>query len=100
VHSTDIAAAVGPERLREIMAELADRCAAVVKRYGGTVDKFTRCAACWGTDTYARGGLACPDQVDRQRLELAVELLSDVGKYAENTIVADYMRRGQPLAIW
>jgi class 3 adenylate cyclase len=37
----DIAAAVGPERLREIMAELADRCAAVVKRYGGTVDKFT-----------------------------------------------------------
>jgi class 3 adenylate cyclase len=41
VHSMDIAAAVGPERLREIMAELADRCAAVVSRYGGTVDKFT-----------------------------------------------------------
>ncbi|MCW2651601.1 MAG: cyclase, partial [Mycobacterium sp.] len=41
VHSMDIAAAVGPERLREIMAQLADRCAAVVKRYGGTVDKFT-----------------------------------------------------------
>jgi class 3 adenylate cyclase len=41
VHSMDIAAAVGPERLREIMAELADRCAAVVQRYGGTVDKFT-----------------------------------------------------------
>src|SRR5277367_3568860 len=41
VHSMDIAAAVGPERLREIMADLADRCAAVVKRYGGTVDKFT-----------------------------------------------------------
>jgi class 3 adenylate cyclase len=40
-HSMDIAAAVGTERLREIMAELADRCAAVVKRYGGTVDKFT-----------------------------------------------------------
>ena len=37
----DIAAAVGPERLREVMAELADRCAAVVKRLGGTVDKFT-----------------------------------------------------------
>src|ERR1700730_651295 len=37
VHSMDIAALVGPERLREIMAELADRCAAVVKRYGGTV---------------------------------------------------------------
>src|SRR6201997_5447901 len=41
VHSMDIAASVGPERLREIMADLADRCAAVVKRYGGTVDKFT-----------------------------------------------------------
>src|SRR5690349_14980523 len=37
----DIAAALGAERLREIMADLADRCAAVVQRYGGTVDKFT-----------------------------------------------------------
>ena len=41
VHSMDIAAAVGAERLREIMTALADRCAAVVQRYGGTVDKFT-----------------------------------------------------------
>ncbi|MGO9926336.1 MAG: ATP-binding protein, partial [Mycobacterium sp.] len=41
VHSMDIASAVGAERLREIMADLADRCAAVVKRYGGTLDKFT-----------------------------------------------------------
>jgi class 3 adenylate cyclase len=41
VHSMDIAAAVGPERLREIMAELVERSAAVVRRYGGTVDKFT-----------------------------------------------------------
>jgi class 3 adenylate cyclase len=41
VHSMDIAAAVGAERLREIMAELVDRAAAVVTRYGGTVDKFT-----------------------------------------------------------
>ncbi len=41
VHSMDIAAAVGPERLREIMAELVSRCAVIVKRYGGTVDKFT-----------------------------------------------------------
>src|ERR1700722_9048623 len=41
VHSMDIAAAVGPERLREIMADVADRSAAVVQRYGGTVDKFT-----------------------------------------------------------
>jgi class 3 adenylate cyclase len=41
VHSMDIASAVGAERLREIMADLADCCAAVVQRYGGTVDKFT-----------------------------------------------------------
>jgi adenylate cyclase len=41
VHSMAIAAAVGAERLREIMAALADLCAAVVQRYGGTVDKFT-----------------------------------------------------------
>jgi len=41
VHSMDIAAAVGAERLREIMAELLDRSTKVVKRYGGTVDKFT-----------------------------------------------------------
>jgi class 3 adenylate cyclase len=37
----DIAAAVGAERLREVMADLADRCAVVVERYGGMVDKFT-----------------------------------------------------------
>ena len=36
VRSMDIAAAVGPERLREIMTELLDRSTAVVKRYGGT----------------------------------------------------------------
>ena len=41
VHSMDIAAAVGPERFREIMAELVDHAAGVVKRYGGIVDKFT-----------------------------------------------------------
>ncbi|WP_459972942.1 ATP-binding protein [Mycobacterium sp. MUNTM1] len=41
VHSMDIAAAVGAERLREIMAELVDLASAVVQRYGGTLDKFT-----------------------------------------------------------
>ncbi|ORV53786.1 hypothetical protein AWC02_01475 [Mycolicibacter engbaekii] len=40
VHSMGIAAAVGPERLREIMAALFGRCADVVGRYGGTVEKF------------------------------------------------------------
>ncbi|BBX55643.1 hypothetical protein MSHO_09880 [Mycobacterium shottsii] len=41
VHSMDIAAALGAERLREIMTELVNRAAVVVQRYGGTVDKFT-----------------------------------------------------------
>jgi adenylate cyclase len=41
VHSMDIAAAVGAERLREIIARLVDRATAVVKQFGGTVDKFT-----------------------------------------------------------
>lgn len=41
VHSMDIAKQVGPERLREIMAEMAQGCAIVVTGYGGTVDKFT-----------------------------------------------------------
>ena len=41
VHSMDVAAAVGAERLREIMAELVNRSAKVVQHYGGTVEKFT-----------------------------------------------------------
>ncbi len=40
VHSMDIAAAVGAERLHEIMTDLADRCAAVVQRYGSTVSQW------------------------------------------------------------
>jgi class 3 adenylate cyclase len=41
VHSMDIAATVGSERLREIMAELVNCASSVVQGYGGTVDKFT-----------------------------------------------------------
>jgi adenylate cyclase len=41
VHSMDLAATMGTERLREIMAALWDCSTAVVRRYGGTVDKFT-----------------------------------------------------------
>src|SRR6478752_7095760 len=41
VHSMDIAAAVGAERLREIMSELLDGSTAVVTRYGGTLSKLT-----------------------------------------------------------
>jgi adenylate cyclase len=41
VHSMDIAATVGPERLRELMSDVLDRSSAVVERYGGTVNQFT-----------------------------------------------------------
>jgi class 3 adenylate cyclase len=41
VHSMDIAATVGAERLREIMTELANRASGVVKRYGAAVAQFT-----------------------------------------------------------
>jgi adenylate cyclase len=41
VHSMDIAAIVGAERLREIMSELLDRSTAVVQRFGGTLSQFT-----------------------------------------------------------
>ncbi|WP_108924493.1 ATP-binding protein [Mycobacterium montefiorense] len=41
VQSMNVAAAVGPERMREIMTELVDRSAAAVQRHGGTLDKFT-----------------------------------------------------------
>src|SRR5271167_2774691 len=41
VRSMDLAATVGSERLREIMAQLVNRASSVVQRFGGTVDKFT-----------------------------------------------------------
>src|SRR5260370_25374454 len=37
----DVAAAVGSERLREIMAELVNCASSVVQGYGGTVVQFT-----------------------------------------------------------
>jgi class 3 adenylate cyclase len=39
--SMDFATTVGAERFREIMTELVNRASAVVRRFGGTVDKFT-----------------------------------------------------------
>jgi class 3 adenylate cyclase len=41
VGSMELAAAVGAERLREIMTELFNCSSAAVVRYGGTIDKFT-----------------------------------------------------------
>ena len=47
VHSMDIAAAVGAERLREIMTELVSGATAVVQRYGGTVGQASPATASW-----------------------------------------------------
>jgi adenylate cyclase len=41
VRSMDIAAVLGPERLREVMADLVNHAAAVVQRFGGTLNQFT-----------------------------------------------------------
>lgn len=41
VGSMKLAAALDPERLRELMIDLFNRAAGVVQRYQGTVDKFT-----------------------------------------------------------
>jgi class 3 adenylate cyclase len=41
VGSMELAAELGPERLREIMTALFNRSTGIVRRYGGTVDKFT-----------------------------------------------------------
>jgi adenylate cyclase len=41
VGSMRLAAAMHPERLQAVMQELFNRAAAVVQRFGGTVDKFT-----------------------------------------------------------
>ena len=37
----DIAAALGPERFRELMTDVVTRAGAVVRRYDGTLNQFT-----------------------------------------------------------
>jgi hypothetical protein len=58
VHSMDIAATLGAERLREIMADLADRCAAVVQRFGdiAAVAAVCLCRAGHESQTYVLTG--------------------------------------------
>jgi class 3 adenylate cyclase len=41
VGSMELAADLGPERLREVMTELFNSSTDIVRHYGGTVDKFT-----------------------------------------------------------
>ncbi|WP_304528961.1 adenylate/guanylate cyclase domain-containing protein, partial [Mycobacterium sp. shizuoka-1] len=80
VRSMDIAAALGAERLREIMTGLVLRATAVVTRYGGTVDKFTGdgIMAVFGApaaleDHALRACLAALD-MQKQARELAAEI--------------------------
>jgi len=53
-------------------------------------------------NTYLINGLAHdiaggPDSVDREQLELAIELLTDIGDYVRNPLVRDNLRAGRPL---
>ncbi len=84
VHSMDIAAAVGAERLREIMADLVDRATAVVERYGGTVDKFT------GDGIMALFGApkALEDHAARA-CRAALDLQAEAGRLADALVTAD-----------
>jgi class 3 adenylate cyclase len=84
VHSMDIAATVGPERLREIMSELVTHAAAVVRRYGGTVDKFT------GDGIMAVFGapVAMEDHAVRSCLA-ALDIQAETSKLAEDVQARD-----------
>jgi len=80
VHSMDIAAAVGAERLREIMTELFNVCAAVLQRYGGRVEKFVGDAimAVFGApvalEDHALRGCLAALEIQQQAQQLAVEV--------------------------
>src|SRR4051812_32884375 len=41
VRSMDLAAALGPERLRELMTDVVTRAGTVIRRYDGTLNQFT-----------------------------------------------------------
>ena len=102
VRSMDIAAALDVERLREIMTELVERSAAVVQRYGGTVD-YTGdgVMAIFGAPIALEdhafraclSALAIQDEADRLAAEVArrdgVALLLRVGLNSGRVIAGD-----------
>jgi adenylate cyclase len=84
VGSMDIAAAVGPERLREVMGSVFDLCASMVQRFGGTVDKFT------GDGIMAVFGapVALEDHAFRACLA-ALDVQSEVAKLGSDVLASD-----------
>ena len=80
VRSMDLAAAVDMERLREIMSELVERLARIVRRYGGTVEYngdgvMALFGAPLALEEHASraclAALAIQEQVQRQAAEVA-----------------------------
>ena len=92
--------------LRRYLADNPHNDMSSLSTYGditiAAIDRSLRIDDVTQDNVYVLRGLAediaaGPRQVDRLQLELAVELLSDVGKYVKNTIAEDYLQVGQPL---
>jgi hypothetical protein len=84
----EIAAVLGAERLRELMAELFDRSAAVAQRFGGSVDKFT------GDDIMAVFG--APVALEDHAIRMCLAAL-DIQRETEG--IAAQVQRGDGVAL-
>jgi class 3 adenylate cyclase len=84
--SMDLAAALGPERLHEVMGDLFNRCGAVTQRYGGTVQQFT------GDGIMALFGapIALEDHAIRA-CAAALEIQAEAGRLADEVTRRDGM---------
>jgi adenylate cyclase len=89
VRSMDLAAALGPERLREVMANLVNRCAEVVQKFGGTLNQFTGdgIMALFGApqtlEDHARRACLAALSIQVQTQSLAAELAQSDGLVLE-----------------
>src|SRR4051812_21777360 len=119
VRSMDIAAALDVERLREVMTELVERSAAVLRRYGGTVeDTGGGGMAIFGAPVAFGGhafracvaGLAIQEETNRLAAEVAsrdgVDLRVRVGLNSGQVIAGEigsgslgYAATGEPVGI-